>query len=709
MWLAFVFMTSMACVLPLGAGLCKLALVVLALCIVISIWLCIKGQIHLWHVAVVLLVGCLRGYMVSPAALHSQSHSQQPVSAVLNGTVTQIFRVRTHYKQFIFKTSAGNLLARWYFAPSWLTVGDKWRLPLKLTYPRPPLNPGGYNKLYYLQAQGLAASAVVTSARHIYLGHQRGFSINLMRQHLAQHILQSVANKDLAAVLIALTTGSRAWLSQTAWQVFKNTGTSHLIAISGLHIGLVFVGVLFFINRMLAMLGQVFCLIPRQRLATVVALVAASAYAVLAGWSWSTQRASWMLILAVLAINCLRRVSGIRSLMFAVVVSCSIQPWALTQVGFWLSVLSVASILHVAPKIVNKTRWQQALIIQAVVFVALFPFVIYFFQYITWLSWPANALAIPWVSWLVVPLALFGVIICPFSMLLGGYCWKAAAFILLPLWYYLQHLAGFSVWIWHMTIANTWALLAVIVFCASLLLPLAILWRIILSYCFLPVVFASGARLSAGDWSITIPATKRAYLAVIQTSSHSLIVNDHMRSSRFLPTNSFVLLPLLWRLKLQNVDGLLFMGRNRAGAMRQWQLQYAKVNSVSLYKSDWMRPLATVNAKAWVWDGVHFSFYGAGKSQVLEVDNGLQHLKLNLQAGNGSESAICRQHICINILRLPLRAENSSTAARHGRKTWYTMLGVVSGQNKHRYNSDVNGLIIVDCFRQAGYMIHTSK
>lgn len=224
-------------------------------------------------------------------------------------------------------------------------------------------------------------------------------------------------------VLYALATGDRSGVSEETWNTLRKTGTSHLLAISGFHIGLVAWAVYAFVYR----LSHLYALWNPQGLNTrfllIVPIVAAWAYAIGAGLPVSAQRATIMVSLIVLAKMMHRTVSPLDLVGLAAVIVLSIEPSALATPGFQLSFMAVIGLIRMTPWLVGSLplshwllRWIWGAIATTLsASISTLPVSAWWFQEISWVSPVSNLLALPWVAWVVVPFA-FGAVWLPESL-----------------------------------------------------------------------------------------------------------------------------------------------------------------------------------------------------------------------------------------------------------------------------------------------------
>lgn len=347
-------------------------------------------------------------------------HERAGEVQVIEGTVVGLPEWSGQSLRFRLKTDDPNapklIEARWYRAREHIQPGDIWRLPLALYPPNGRLNFSGFDYERYLLTEGIHATARVRSgASHPqpqYLGTQdHGMAaVHRLRQRLAEHIQATTTDLDVAALKRALLLGDRSAISDQVRQLLQDTGTSHLLAISGLHVGMMaglgaVVGVVIWGGCVLLGIP-----ITRTRTALGVGWLFALGYAALAGFSLPTQRALIMLTVAMLATLARRRTSPVDGLLLALLVVLLIDPLGVLSAGLWLSFGAVAFLIwgfgwrtqtskHPAVgRGLMRAQW--------LVMVGLLPLSVGIFGHWVPGAFAANVGAIPWVSVVVLPATL---------------------------------------------------------------------------------------------------------------------------------------------------------------------------------------------------------------------------------------------------------------------------------------------------------------
>jgi len=304
-------------------------------------------------------------------------------------------------------------------------AGEQWQLQIRLKKPSGFMNPGGFDYEKWLFTERVIATGYVREGNNTRLQAAPWWSINAIRQSIHENIQQKVMNKSSAAVLSALAVADRSKLEQQQWQMLQQTGTSHLVAISGLHIAIVagfgFLPVLL-LWTLFPSLNEV---VPVRIAGGVIGILFAATYALLAGFSLPTQRALLMVIIALLALMSRKNYTSSSILAIAMLAVLLIDPLAGMTVSFWLSFLAVSIILIIAKRqfaVVDGVKNEKKSYFQSVIGLAklqlllslgMFPLTLLFFNTASLSSPIANLIAIPWVSFIVVPLTLLGVLFMP--------------------------------------------------------------------------------------------------------------------------------------------------------------------------------------------------------------------------------------------------------------------------------------------------------
>jgi competence protein ComEC len=300
-------------------------------------------------------------------------------------------------------------------------AGERWRLRVSHRQPRGRLNPGGWDYEAYLFRHGIHRTGYVRDDP----GNRRlaaAGPLATWRNDLAVAMRRSAGDPFAAAVLPAVATGQRDGLGEEDWHLLAKTGTAHLVAISGLHVGLV-AGFVFLATGWTVRRLPVRPPLNRDDMARVAALAAAACYAGLSGFAVPARRALVMLGVWTLAGLLRRRPRGTDILALAAIVVLAADPLAVLDPGFWMSFAAVGTLLLAA----GGRRGAALLVrVQGALWLGLLVPTAAAFGRVSLLAPAANLLAVPVFSLLVVPVTLAGVAVEPCMPGLADTLWSAS-------------------------------------------------------------------------------------------------------------------------------------------------------------------------------------------------------------------------------------------------------------------------------------------
>lgn len=331
---------------------------------------------------------------------------------------------------------------------AWYGSGDKV-LPLRpitlqvvLKRPHGNLNDEGFRYEDWLFRQGVRATGSVRSVEGLpESACGLACSYRAWHRETASAVERYFGAAKHYSLVASLLIGNRAYLSAEQWQTLKATGTIHLVAISGLHLGLVAL-VAGLISRRLLLLVAVGRVSENYIRNTVygVVLLACLLYALLAGMTVPTRRALVMVVVGGWLLVKAREVSPWRPFVVALASVLLLDPFAPLDQGFWLSFLAVALLILVFSSRLGKLGWLAGLMLaQCAVFAGLWPVLHAFDQVQPVAGVLANLVAIPWVSFVVMPVLFVGTLLVVVSGgSLAGYVIDGFDAVLGVLWYLLK-------------------------------------------------------------------------------------------------------------------------------------------------------------------------------------------------------------------------------------------------------------------------------
>ena len=532
--------------------------------------------------------------------------------------------------------------------PQLLRAGEHWQMTVRLKAPHGNSNPHGFDYELWLWEQGIQATGYVRTGKSDRppkkLTSTWAKPIERIRQVVREAIFERVDNRQLAGVLAALVVGDQNAIERADWDVFRATGVAHLMSISGLHITMfawAASGVMGWLWRRSARLSPALChALPASNAGALGGLLLAALYALFSGWGVPAQRTIWMLACVVLLKISGRQWPWPMVWLLAMAVVVAVDPWALMQAGFWLSFVAVGVLfasgstqedainsgatyarIHWTEGI-NKgekrpeTRFlnismtsfgvhlMKTLREQWVITLALTPLSLLLFNQVSLIGLLANAVAIPWVTLVVTPLAMLGALWAP--------SWDAAALAVSVLTLLLKWLAGFSWASVTVAAAPLWCAIAGVLGGVLLVMRLPLYVKLLGVPLLLPVLLWQPLRPEAGQFEVLGADIGQGNALIVRTSGHSMVYDTGPKFSRESDAGNRVLVPLL-RAMGEKIDLLMLSHRDLdhiggAPAVLAMQPQAKLVSSIedshelqAVRKSE-----RCVAGQAWRWDGVDF-------------------------------------------------------------------------------------------------------
>lgn len=331
-----------------------------------------------------------------------------------------------------------NLIVTVYGHVPELETGDKIRFPARMRPFKNFNNPGRYDYELAMKLKGFTCAASVSDGRHIVPmgpGHLPFFHqlLEKMRRPIRELFKERLGKEDYA-LYRALILGERQGIRNELREPFNLTGLGHILAVSGLHIGLV-AWIVFALSKQCLLCSYRLALkTDIRKLASLLTSVAVIGYALLAGFQVSTQRAMIMVLVYLWSLVLGREKEVWSTLALAGLIILFLNPNALFTISFQLSFAAVIGVIWLTPAILDKivplsAKWQEKrpLIHRLFVYVAgliavtlsatifLLPIISLYFHRVSIVSIPANLTAIPILGFWVLPFGLLSVLFLPFS------------------------------------------------------------------------------------------------------------------------------------------------------------------------------------------------------------------------------------------------------------------------------------------------------
>lgn len=536
----------------------------------------------------------------------------------------------------------------WHGHPVALAPGDEVTLLARVRVPRGTANPGAFDFERYAIERRIAATG---SVRRL-LAHEPALATTIdgARARLSRWIAEERGDGVTPALLRALAVGDQAPVEDHAWSVLRATGTTHLVAISGFHVGLVggFAALLAGLAmRLVPRLGLVW---PRRQVQAAAALAAAFGYSLLAGMSIPVQR-TLVMIAVVLGAVLLRRPLGPWSaLSLAAVAVLLFDPLSVLNPGFWLSFLGVAWLLFCLGARSREDWFRTFGRAQLVSALGLTPITLWFFQQGSLVGPLANVVAAPWISFVSVPLVLVATGLSTAAPELASAVLALADRVTAILWVILERMAAWPGAEWYLPEPDPLAVVLALAGAAILVAPRAVPGRALGLVLLLPLLLPRIDRPPEGSFDARIIDVGQGLAVLVTTRAHALLVDtgaDHGRGS----LAERVVVPTLRAAGVRRLDGLLVthMDNDHAGGIE---------DVVAAFDPVWLRRGGRTErgmpcraGDTWRWDGVefrilhpprHFPELGNDSACVLAVGSGAGRLLLPSDIGDAVESMLIR-------------------------------------------------------------------
>jgi competence protein ComEC len=632
-----------------------------------------------------LALACLHGQASLSAQLPAASSGE---TFTIEGRVSGLPLHDIDATRFEFVVSgaeahADHLLGRklrlgWYVRPPEtvpdIEPGSRWRLQVKLRTPRGLVNPGGFDfERRALEHRISATGYVVQPATALLL--TPGGGLDALRGRLATRIGDAVPD-DRARFVAALALGDTRGLSNHDWEVLRATGLTHLIAISGFHVGLVAgFGALLGqgLYRILPWLGRRW---PRPQGVAAVALVFAAAYTALAGFELPTVR-TLLMIAAVLLARLARRPQGLpESLAFALVVILLADPLSVLAPGFWLSFLGVAWLIWCLPQSREAGLLKPYLEAQGVAVLGLLPLTVWFFSQASPPGPLVNLIGIPWISLGVVPLSLAGLAASPFSDELAALAWQGAGTLMQWLWIGLERVVAWPSSLLWLPEPSLVVIILAMVGAFWTLLPRGVPGKSLAALLLLPMLWPAIDRPRHGEADLLLLDVGQGLAMVVRTRQHTLLYDAGPAMPRGLDLGEAVVLPALRARGIHRLDMMMLSHGDNDHAGGAASVARAIPPARTLAPEGWARPdmQPCVAGDAWEWDGVrftllhptpHFPYLRNDSSCVLRVDAVGSSALLPGDIGRYVESRLARlppEQIAADVLLVPHHGSDSSSS-----------------------------------------------
>lgn len=520
-----------------------------------------------------------------------------------------------------------------------LNPGQRWRMALRFRAPHGRMNAHGFDTAGWLFEKGVLATATVRGQPQrltdVSVWNPSLWVVRL-RSHIRARMLRLLQGKREAPVIIALSIGDQQGVSADDWQVFNTTGITHLVSISGSHVTLIAALGAALLGRLYRRLKwrsrQLSESWPTRLVFVWSAVVVAFFYCLLAGWGVPAQRTFFMLVCAAIGLSGRLPLSGYQTVALAAAIMTVLDPWSVLSTGFWLSFAAVTTLIVIAEqapqwctvtqtetktKTQLKTQTKRQRLVRAVLTathlqwvmtIGTTPILAYLFHQVSFAAMPANAWAIPWITFVATPLALLLSAACLLpvpDVWLSPLAWLAHESLdwsLRP----VRWLASFEVLAADVSaMPLIWLVLALAGVLAAVCLP-PVRWRWLGYTLMLPGLLYRPSTPAIGGWQLTVFDVGQGASALLKTHTKTLLFDTGWRFGE-VDAVQRVVLPELKARGIGHLDRVIIShpDSDHVGGLKTLQTQ----RSVGHLMGAGV-PQATPcrSGQGWTEDGVKFEF-----------------------------------------------------------------------------------------------------
>lgn len=536
--------------------------------------------------------------------------------AILQGNISSIPVHSTHKTQFQFfieqlegkPINATVLLSCYEHCPD-LRAGQYWQLQAKLKRPVNLANPGGFDYVNLLSTRHIQWVGNVRNTSFKPLTTKTSpYSLIILREKLSDILSKIDPDEETLGIFESLTIGLTSHVKKSQWDLFRQTGTTHLIDISGEHIAIVAGGSFWLLQWLWKHMGQLCLRYPAPKIASVGAMLITYGYALIAGFAVPTQRA---VITCFFMLSCHifnQRFGTWQAWRYALFAVLLFEPHSVLMLGFYFSFIAVAILILINQRL-KYGGIRKMMTLQLACLFGLMPLTLHWFSYGSVNGFLANLVAIPLVGFIIVPCALIIAVLSPWMVLPYSVAILKGSIHFLLI--YLNFIDSFSKYNIHYTFTDTFSPLA-LMFVMTLFILMPVI-RVFPATAVLGIacLFPHYEKITPGDARINVLDVGQGLSIVVRTARHVLIYDTGMKFYQGGDMGKLAIIPYLRKLGVKHLDKIIIShpDLDHRGGLESLEQNYTIneliVDDPTFYK----RGVSCHTHSAWTWDGVTFRFF----------------------------------------------------------------------------------------------------
>jgi len=549
-------------------------------------------------------------------------------------------------------------------------AGEYWQIRGNIKKPINLANPGGFDYEGWLSSKHLNWVGTIkkNSFQRLKI-KEKSFPLIKFRENLAINLKNNIKNEEILGIVEALTIGLTNHIDKKSWDLFRRTGTTHLIDISGEHIALI-AGISYWLIKFIWKNIKNLCLrYPAPKIASIGAIVIATIYALVAGFAVPTQRSLITCCLIFSRAFLSQILSHWQAWRYALLAVLIFEPHSVFMLGFYFSFIAVAILILINQRVKAKGIIKM-LYMQLACLFGIMPLSLYWFSYASINGLAANLIAIPMVSFIIVPLALIITFLSPWVIIPGSvYVLK---WLILSLLSCLRFIDSFTLLNINYTFISAFSPLGLLA--ALTIFTFLPLGRLLPSTLILLIasIFPKYEKIIYGDAKINILDVGQGLAILVRTAKHTLIYDTGMKFYQGSDMGNLAIIPFLKTLNIKNIDMMVIShpDLDHRGGLESIESNYPINELVVDDPNFYHRGKSCHNHQEWIWDEVYFKFFTITKklpgknnnSCILQVSN-----KKNKILFSGDIEKIAEKYLVANY-----KEELKSTILvipHHGSKT----------------------------------------